>query len=148
LFVTLLKKLMFNRRKAVHLIVDGLRVHKKAVVKKYVVSTQGKLSLYLLPGYAPDLNPDELVWGHVKRTGVARRPLQKGETRGTRIHEQLAQIRRSPDLVRSLFRYPSVTYISDLRLIEVYGAAHNVTLLWIFINYRTSTCDSLSYSTR
>lgn len=75
LFVTLLRKLLFNRRKAVHLIVDGLPAHKKAVVKDYVASTQSKLTLHFLPGYAPDLNPDEMVWSHVKSTGVARRPL-------------------------------------------------------------------------
>jgi transposase len=67
LFVTLLRKLMFNRKKAVHLTVDGLPAHKKAVVKDYVASTQGKLTLHFLPGYAPDLNPDELVRSHVKR---------------------------------------------------------------------------------
>ena len=114
LFVTLLKKLMFNRRKAVHLVVDGLPAHKKAIVKEYVASTQGKLTLHFLPGYAPDLNPDELVWSHVKRTGVARSPLRKGEKLGPRIHEQLAQIGRNPKLVRSFFRHPSVRYISDL----------------------------------
>ena len=114
LFVTLLKKLMFNRKKAVHLIVDGLPAHKKAIVKDYVASTEGRLTLHFLPGYAPDLNPDELVWSHVKRTGVARRPLQKGEKLGPRIHEQLAQIGRDPKLVRSFFRHPSVSYISDL----------------------------------
>jgi transposase len=114
LFVTLLRKLMFNRRKAVHLIVDGLPAHKKAVVKDYIASTQGKLTLHFLPGYAPDLNPDELVWSHVKRTGVARRPLKKGEKLGPRVHEQLAQIERDPTLVRSFFRHPSVRYVSDL----------------------------------
>jgi transposase len=114
LFTTLLRKLMFNRKKTVHLIVDGLPAHKKAVVKDYVASIQGKLTLHFLPGYAPDLNPDELVWSHVKRTGVARRPLQKGEKLGPRIHEQLAQIARDPTLVRSFFRHPSVRYVSDL----------------------------------
>jgi transposase len=114
LFVTLLKKLMFNRKKAVHLIVDGLPAHKKAIVKDYVASTRGKLTLHFLPGYAPDLNPDELVWSHVKRSGVARRPLQRGEKLGPRIHEQLAQVGRNPKLVRSFFRHPSVRYISDL----------------------------------
>jgi transposase len=68
LFVTLLRKLMFNRRKAVHLIVDGLPAHKKAVVRDYVASTQSELTLHFLPDFAPDLNPDELVWSHVKRT--------------------------------------------------------------------------------
>lgn len=42
--------------------------------KHYVASTQGRLTLHFLPGDAPDLNPDELVWSHAKRTGVARNP--------------------------------------------------------------------------
>lgn len=113
LFVTLLKRLMFKRRKPVHLVIDGLPAHRKAVVKDYVASTNGKLTLHFLPGYAPDLNPDELVWSHVKRTGVARRPLQKGEELGPKIHEQLAKIGRNPKLVRSFFKHPSVSYISD-----------------------------------
>jgi transposase len=69
LFVELLKKLMKGRKKPVRLI---------SVVKEYVASTSGKLTLYFLPGYAPDLNPDELVWSHAKRTGVARSPLRAG----------------------------------------------------------------------
>lgn len=113
LFVTLLKRLMFKRRKPVHLVIDGLPAHKKAIVKDYVASTNGKLTLHFLPGYAPDLNPDELVWSHVKRTGVARRPLRKGEELGPKIHEQLAKIGRNPTLVRSFFKHPSVSYISD-----------------------------------
>ncbi|SIT48261.1 conserved hypothetical protein [Paraburkholderia piptadeniae] len=72
------------------------------------------MTLHFLPGYAPDLNPDELVWSHVKRTGVARRPLQSGEKMGLRIHEQLAEIGRNPRLVRSFFGHPSVSYITDL----------------------------------
>ena len=62
-------------RKPVHLVLDSLPAHKTALVKKYVASTEGRLTLHFLPGYAPDLNPDELVWSHVKRTGTARRPL-------------------------------------------------------------------------
>ena len=113
LFVTLLEQLMHRRRKPVHLIVDGLPAHKKACVRKYVESTQGRLTLHFLPGYAPDLNPDELVWSHVKRTGVARRPLRAGETLRAKIEEQLEQLKRMPSLIRSLFLAPSVAYISD-----------------------------------
>lgn len=76
LVVELLQKMMKYRGKPVHLVLDGLPAHKTALVKKYVASTQGRLNLHILPGYAPGLNPDELVWSHVKRTGTARRPLQ------------------------------------------------------------------------
>ena len=114
LFVQLLKHMMLERERAVHLVIDGLPAHKKACVKEYVASTGGKLTLHLLPGYAPDLNPDELVWSHAKRTGVARSPLRKGEKLKERVGAQLQAVADDPALVRSFFRHPSVAYISDL----------------------------------
>jgi len=71
------------------------------------------LTLHFLPGYAPALNPDELVLSHVNRTGTARRPLQKGETLRDRLEEQLAALQKLPHLVRSFFKAPSVVYIGD-----------------------------------
>ncbi len=113
LFVVLLKRLMRRRRKALHLVIDGLPAHKNAAVKQYVAGTAGRLTLHFLPGYAPDLNPDELVWSHAKRTGVARRPLMKGEKLQERVHEQLQNIANNTKLVRSFFKHPSVAYITD-----------------------------------
>lgn len=113
LFVELLKGLMHRRKKPLHLVVDGLPAHKNKVVKDYVASTDGRLTLHFLPGYAPDLNPDELVWSHTKRTGIARKPLQKGEKLEERVHDQLQAIADNPKLVRSFFKHPSVAYITD-----------------------------------
>jgi transposase len=113
LFVKLLKQLMHRRKKPLHLVVDGLPAHKKAIVREYVASTKGRLTLHFLPGYAPDLNPDELVWSHAKRTGVARSPLLQGEKLQERVHQQLQEIARNRQLVRSFFKHPSVAYISD-----------------------------------
>ena len=113
LFVGLLRRLMRHRSKPVHLVVDGLPAHKTKLVKDYVASTDGRLTLHLLPGYAPELNPDELVWSHVKRTGVARTPLRKGEKLRDKIEAQLAAIKKAPRLVRSFFKAPSVAYITD-----------------------------------
>ena len=45
-------------------IIDSLPAHKAKLVRDYVETTNGKLKLYFLPGYAPELNPDELVWSH------------------------------------------------------------------------------------
>lgn len=112
LFVDLLRRMMRGRRKPLHLILDGLPAHKTLAVKQYVAGLDGKLTVHYLPGYAPDLNPDELVWSHAKRTGHARRPLQKGEQLADRITAQLAEMARNPALVRSFFRHPSVAYIS------------------------------------
>jgi transposase len=113
LFVTLLRRMMRHRTKPVHLVVDGLPAHKTALVKTYVEATNGMLTLHFLPGYAPELNPDELVWSHMKRTGVARAPLRRGESLREKIEEQLGRIKRMPGLVRSFFKTPTVAYITD-----------------------------------
>jgi transposase len=114
LFVALLKQMMKGRRRPVHLVLDGLPAHKTRGVRDYVESLNGKLTLHFLPGYAPDLNPDELVWSYAKRTGVARSPLRSGEKLADRVHTQLSDIAARPGLVRSFFKHPSVSYISDL----------------------------------
>ena len=113
LFIELLQKMVKYRKKAIHLVLDSLPAHKKSNVREYIAATGGKLTLHFLPGYAPDLNPDELVWSHVKRTGTARRPLQKGEKLRDKIEEQLAKLQQMPRLVRSFFKAPSVAYVGD-----------------------------------
>ena len=113
LFIELLKRMMKGRKKPVHLVVDGLPAHKKLNVRQYIESTNGKLTMHTLPGYAPELNPDELVWSYVKRTGVARNPLRAGEKLQIRVDTQLRKVQRDPRLVRSFFGAPSVSYISD-----------------------------------
>jgi transposase len=113
LFIDLLKQMMKGRKRPVHLVVDGLPAHKKLNVREYIASTNGRLTMHVLPGYAPDLNPDELVWSHVKRTGVARNPLRAGEKLEIRIDGQLRDMQNDRGLVRSFFRTHSVAYISD-----------------------------------
>lgn len=97
LFVGLLRRMMRHRTKPVHLVVDGLPAHRTALVKAYVASTQSRLTLHFLPGYAPDLNPDELVWSYVKRTGVARTPLRKGKNCSTRSKHNWQLSRKCPN---------------------------------------------------
>ena len=82
-------------------------------VRDYVEATRGKLELHFLPGYAPELNPDELVWNYMKRTGVARRPLAAGEVLQDCIDAQMKAIGENPALVRAFFRNKNVAYITD-----------------------------------
>jgi len=105
---------MKYRRTPLYLVLDNLPAHKTRAVRTYVEELKGNLTLHFLPGYAPDLNPDELVWSYTKRTGVARSPLRAGEKLTDRVHEQLSKIESSPTLVKSFFEHPSVSYITDL----------------------------------
>lgn len=112
-FVQLLKKMMHKRKKPVHLVVDGLPAHKRLIVKEYVQSTKGKLTMHFLLGYAPDLNPDELVWSHAKAAVGRRAPLKKGQKMQQRVDEELGKIKSNRPLIRQFFMHPSVAYISD-----------------------------------
>src|SRR5580700_3460550 len=47
------------------------------------------------------------------RTGVARAPLRRGEKLQAKIEAQLSAIKRMPQLIRSFFKAPSVSYITD-----------------------------------
>ena len=110
-FVGFLKAFMRGRRKPVMLVLDGHPAHRAAKVARYVQALKGKLELHFLPGYAPDLNPDEFVWNQLRHKGTSKKPLRKNESLRERVERDLQDIKKDPALVRSFFRAPSVAYL-------------------------------------
>ena len=90
-----------------NLVTGFLRQDKGDVIFK------GKRITYKEPGYAPELNPDEFVWNHLKRQGVSKTPLRKDESLRSRVQSDLANIQSRPALVRSFFHAPTVAYTRD-----------------------------------
>jgi transposase len=109
-FIEMLSQLMKGRRRKVILILDGLPAHKAKSVAQYVQSRRGRLELHFLPPYAPDLNPDEFVWHHLKQNGTAKKPLKKDESLEERVIEDLQNIQEDAQLVKSFFKAESVAY--------------------------------------
>ena len=68
-FLTDLHQLEQGR--AVLLLWDGLPAHRSRCMTAWVHSQRAWLSVERLPGYAPELNPTEQVWGNVKSTELA-----------------------------------------------------------------------------
>ena len=112
-FIELLRHFMRRRTGGVFLVLDGHPAHIAKAVAQYVQSLMGRLELHFLPGYAPELNPDEFVWNHLKRQGVSKKPLLRNESLRSRVQADLADIKSRPALVRSFFRAPSVAYTAD-----------------------------------
>lgn len=113
LFIRFLKDFLKGRRRPVFLVVDGHPAHKAKAVAAFVKSLNGRLELHFLPPYAPDLNPDEFVWNHIKRHGLSKTPLKKGESLRQRVQRDLARLKAMPSLIRAFFKAPSVAYILD-----------------------------------
>jgi transposase len=109
-FIRFLKDFLRGRARPVLLVVDGLPAHKAKSVSAYVQSRMGRLELHFLPPYAPDLNPDEFVWRHVKQNGVSKRPLRENESLVDRVNADLENIKHRKPLVRSFFKAESVSY--------------------------------------
>ena len=61
-FIEFLKRLIHNAQRSTFLVVDGHPSHRAQIVTRFVESTEGRLRLFFLPGYSPELNPDEFVW--------------------------------------------------------------------------------------
>ncbi|TKD37246.1 transposase, partial [Azotobacter chroococcum] len=89
--------------------VDGHPVHKARLVRAFVEEQAGRLKLFYLPPYSPQLNPDEQVWRHVKRS-VSRRLVQNREEMKKLALGALRRIQKLPELVKSFFRHPDCRY--------------------------------------
>lgn len=109
-FLTFLKRLLQGRNRPIYLIVDGHPAHRAKIVKNFVASTEGKLKLFFLPPYSPELNPDELVWNDVKNNGVARSVISQPRDLHRAVVGRLRFLQKRPERVRSFFQAPDTRY--------------------------------------
>ena len=110
LFIDFLKRLIHNAENPIFLIVDGHPVHRAVKVRKFVDSTQGKLRLFFLPPYSPELNPDELVWNHVKHHRIGRKHIKGPDDLKAKVFSCLRSLQRMPDKIIGFFKAPDVRY--------------------------------------
>jgi transposase len=103
--VGFLRVLLRKVRGPILLIWDGSPIHRGQAVKDFLRRGAAKrLHLEQLPGYAPDLNPDEGVWNYLKRVELANvccRDLGELRTQVIRARERL---RHKRELIRACSR--------------------------------------------
>jgi len=109
-FVEFLKRLMHHAGQPIFLILDGGSYHHSRLVKGYVASLSGKLRLFFLPPYSPELNPDEQVWNYLKHHGVAKAGLRSGKELRKYVLERLRSLQRLPWTIRMFFLTPDTRY--------------------------------------
>jgi len=102
-FVAFLQNFMKGRSGKTFLVIDGHPAHTAKLVDCYLETMEGRLELHRLPSYAPDLNPDEFVWAHMKKNGVSKKPLKQNESLLKRVQKDLVSIKDNRALVRSFF---------------------------------------------
>lgn len=101
--VCFLKHLLRQTGRKLLVVWDGSPIHRSQEVKTFLADTSRRIHLERFPAYAPDLNPDEWVWKHLKY--VEMRNLCCSDLIHLRYELSLAiaRLRNKPHLIQSFF---------------------------------------------
>lgn len=94
----------------VHLIADQHPTHKAKTVKTWLAEHTEHLVQHFLPGYAPELNPVELLNGHTKKAVSAQAATRNRAQLSSKISTHLHRLQKQPATVKGFFRKPEVLY--------------------------------------
>ena len=80
---------------------DGNPIHRAQVVKDFLATRAGRrVHLERLPGYAPELNPDEYVWTHLKHVEMKNLCCRDIEHLRIELRNGVKRLREKPHIVR------------------------------------------------
>jgi hypothetical protein len=109
-FLSFLRRLTRHATRKVFLIVDEHPVHVSAAVDLWVARHKKRIRLFSLPGYSPELNPDELLNQDVKTNAVGRKRPRDKEELIKNVRHYLWSTQRQPGKVQNYFHHPNVSY--------------------------------------
>ena len=109
-FVAYLKQIVRSEPRPVFMIVEGQPAHLGQKVIDYVQSTQGQLHLHILPGYSPELNPDELVWNWLKNKKLAKYTFHNPQELYQVVLSKLRSLQQLPEKIIYFFFEEHVQY--------------------------------------
>jgi transposase len=108
-FRDFLKRLIAGMERKIFLIVDGHPAHKARLVSRFVEDNADAIELFFLPPYAPELNPDELAWGHIK-TRIAKATTQTKDELKAMVERVMRRLQKMPEIVAGFFHAPTCAY--------------------------------------
>jgi transposase len=109
-FIKFLSRLIRSTKRKVYLIVDSHPVHKSAKARQWVESHQDRIQMFFLPGYSPELNPDEYLNNDVKANAVGRVRPDNQQAMMHQVRTYLSSTQRDPRLVSRYFQAQPVQY--------------------------------------
>jgi transposase len=82
---------------------DGAAIHRSALVRDYVAGTRGRIQVARLPAYAPELNPVEYMWGHLKTHEIANLITTQAWELSFEATAALRKMRRRPSIITACY---------------------------------------------
>jgi transposase len=85
---------------------DGAPIHREGAVKTFLTSEAGRqMQVEQLPGYAPDLNPSEGVWDHLKNVELRNVTCHTPQDLRQQVRRAVARLRQKPHLICSFIKH-------------------------------------------
>lgn len=109
-FLDFLRRLVRQAKRKVFLIVDGHPVHRSGKIKKWLKKNERHIRLFFLPGYSPELNPDEMLNHDVKSNAVGRKRASDQDELIANVRCYLRSRQKQPHVVRKYFHEKHVSY--------------------------------------
>jgi transposase len=107
--VRFLKHLMRQIAGKLLVIWDGSPIHRSRAVKDFLTSgASSRLRLEQLPGYAPDLNPDEGIWKHLKYVELKNLCCQSLAELRVELRKAKERLRHKRDVILGCTRQPGL----------------------------------------
>jgi transposase len=113
-FLEFCKMLLADAGRPVFLIMDNSQVHRAKILKTYADQSNGMLTLFFLPPYSPDLNPDEWVWKKVKHDNLGRASVKDESQLAEFANAALVKLKAMQEKIRSFFGDPALRYIQTV----------------------------------
>ena len=98
------------RGKRAIMIWDGLPAHKSRIMAAYLRTQRGWLTVVKLPGYAPTLNPVELLWGNIKGQELANRCVEDLSEAETALRSGMGRVCGSNKLPLAFLRHTGLSF--------------------------------------
>lgn len=109
-FIEFLKRLLMGAKRKIFLIVDRGPSHTSKKTKSFIESVKDKIELFYLPPYSPELNPDELVWNHLKNHTVGRSTVTNKIEFKKKISRSLKSLQNNAQKIQSFFGKDTLKY--------------------------------------
>ena len=94
----------------VFLILDRLPVHRSAEVRAWLAGREAEIEVFYLPGYSPELNPDEGINGDLKQAVTRQEPARSKARLKRAVVGHMRKLSKLPDRVRSFFGHRTFRY--------------------------------------
>lgn len=94
----------------VYLILDNLRAHHSSPVKAWIEANKQHISVFHLPSYSPELNPDEQLNADLKNVLRKKVPVRRGGVMRAAVNQHLMTLQANPDRVKKFFLTTNVRY--------------------------------------